>query len=239
MNPQFLTACQSEVGLVREINEDNYLDRPADGIWIVADGMGGHEAGEVASAMIVEAMESVRTDVDPRETTKRAMDAIQIVQKRLVSLASESSTPSTIGSTVVGLVIASGRYYCFWVGDSRGYLVRQGAITRLTRDHSLVQDLVDAKLIAPENAEGHPDANVITRAVGSRKELVIDAVSGPVHAGDIFLLATDGVTRVLDDAEICHHLTTRNPRQATTIIGEDVLSRGAPDNFTSIIIRVV
>lgn len=239
MNPNYLTACQTNVGLHRTINEDNYLDRPADGLWVVADGMGGHEAGEVASAMIVEAMESLGIHTDPRATAADAMKAIHTVQDRLVTLAKERATPCTIGSTVVGLVMAAGQYYCFWVGDSRGYLVRDGSIRRLTRDHSLVQDLVDAQIIKAEEAEDHPDANVITRAVGSRKELVIDAVSGDVRHGDLFLLATDGVTKVMSDDELCELLTTRNPMQATRVMGEEVLARGAPDNFTSIIIRVV
>lgn len=235
----FLTACQSEIGLVRKINEDNYLNREGDGLFVVADGMGGHDAGEVASAMIVEAMQGVQVAPHPRETTSRAMDAIQDVQRRLVNLADESVTPATIGSTVVGLVVAASEYWCFWAGDSRGYLVRRGEIVRLTRDHSLVQDLVDAKLIAAEDADSHPDANVITRAVGSRKDLVIDVVNGPAQPGDIFLLASDGITRVMSDAELCHHLTTRNPAQATKAIAAEVLARGAPDNFTSIITRIV
>jgi len=239
MSPKFLTACQTNVGLRRKINEDNYLDRPGDGLWLVADGMGGHEAGEVASAMLVEALETLRVSDDPRQTVDDAMNAVQGVQKRLVTLANERATPCTIGSTVVGLIIAAGQYYCFWVGDSRGYLVRNGAITRITRDHSLVQKLIDAELLSPDDAETHPDANVITRAVGDQKELIIDVVSGPIARGDLFMLATDGVTKVLDDGEICHFLTTANPKQATSSMGEEVLARGAPDNFTSIIVRVL
>ncbi|AKM09444.1 PP2C family protein-serine/threonine phosphatase [Croceicoccus naphthovorans] len=239
MSPKFITACQSEVGLRRKINEDNYLDRTADGFWVVADGMGGHEAGEVASAMIVEATRDLPVSADSGQTAEAAMAAIHEVQRRLVDLAREGATPRTIGTTVVGLVIAGGEFRCFWVGDSRILLVRNGAIQQLTRDHSLVQDLIDAELLDPADAESHPDANVITRAVGADKELVIDCVSGRTQPGDLFLLASDGVTKVLHPEEICEHLTSRNPRQATATMAKVILDRGAPDNFTSIIVRVL
>ncbi|RVQ66953.1 serine/threonine-protein phosphatase [Croceicoccus ponticola] len=239
MSPKFLSACQTNVGLRRKANEDNYLDRSNDGIWIVADGMGGHDAGEVASAMIIEAMRGISAGPDPKRTAQAAMDAIQAVQVELVELARDGVKPRTIGSTVVGLVIASGQYVCFWVGDSRILLVRDGAITRLTRDHSLVQDLIDAGLLAPADAEAHPDSNVITRAVGADKELVIDSASGTVKQGDLFLLASDGVTKVMAEEEMLQLLSTRNAKQATSIMGEMILERGAPDNFTSIVVRIL
>ncbi|WP_310016708.1 protein phosphatase 2C domain-containing protein [Croceicoccus sp. BE223] len=239
MSPQFLTATMTNVGLRRKVNEDSYLDRTGDGFWIVADGMGGHDAGEVASAMVVDALRTVPVGPDPRRTAEAAMAAIQKVQVELVELAKDGIKPRTIGTTVVGLVIASGRYVVFWVGDSRILLVRGGEISRLTRDHSLVQDLIDAELIDPAEAETHPDSNVITRAVGADKELVIDSKSGEVQPGDLFMLASDGVTKVLTEAEILAFLTTRNAKQAHRAMSNTILERGAPDNFTSIVVRVL
>jgi serine/threonine-protein phosphatase Stp1 len=239
MSPKFLTATLTNVGLRRKVNEDSYLDRTDDGLWIVADGMGGHDAGEVASAMVVDALKSVPASPDPRDTAKAAMAAIQQVQVELVEMAKDGIKPRTIGTTVVGLVIADGQYVVFWVGDSRILLVRNGAITRLTRDHSLVQDLIDAELIDAAEADTHPDSNVITRAVGADKDLVIDSKTGPVQQGDLFMLASDGVTKVLTEPEILAHLTTRNARQAHRVMSEEILERGAPDNFTSIVVRVL
>lgn len=239
MSPKFLTATMTNVGLRRKINEDSYLDRTEDGLWIVADGMGGHDAGEVASAMVVDALRTLAVGPDPRRTAEAAMAAIQQVQVQLVELAKDGVKPRTIGTTVVGLVIAGGIYVVFWVGDSRILLVRGGEITRLTRDHSLVQDLIDAELIDPVEAETHPDSNVITRAVGADKELVIDSKSGLVQPGDLFMLASDGVTKVVAENEILNHLTTRNAKQAHRVLGDLILERGAPDNFTSIVVRVL
>ena len=137
------------------------------------------------------------------------------------------------------LAIADGQFRCFWAGDSRAYRIRDQKIVQLTRDHSLVQDLVDAGMLQPEEAESHPNSNIITRAVGVANELRIDTVSGDVRPGDRFLLATDGVTRLVSNQELAAELTTNTPPIAAKKLIDTVLARGAPDNASLIITRIL
>jgi serine/threonine protein phosphatase PrpC len=145
----------------------------------------------------------------------------------------------TIGSTVVGLAIADDEFRCVWAGDSRAYRVRDGEVERVSRDHSLVQDLVDAGMLSAEDAESHPNANVITRAVGVTEELKFDVVGGDVRSGDQFVLASDGMTRVVEDSEVAAQLASDDLDDAIDSLIELVLSRGAPDNVSIVIIEVV
>jgi serine/threonine protein phosphatase Stp1 len=235
----FHTAARSDVGLKRKLNEDSILEKPDDGFWAVADGMGGHEAGEVASATVVEELGKIADRITTANCEELIAGTLKQANRKLVELAQGSAAPRTIGSTAVALAIRDGAFHCFWAGDSRGYQIRARTITQITRDHSLVGDLVAAGLVSEEDAKTHPDANVITRAIGATSSVEIDSVSGDVHANDIFLLATDGVTRVVEDEELMIELTTRNPQQAIARISEMVLARGAPDNFSIIVIRVI
>ena len=235
---EFVSASQTHVGLRRKLNEDRVLERPECGLWAVADGMGGHEAGELASAAIVDALAALPATKSPNELVAAAQRALVEVNDALRTLAKADIRPKIIGSTVVGLVIAADEYRCFWAGDSRAFRVRGAEIQQLTRDHSLVQGLVDAGLVAVEDAESHPDSNVVTRAVGAATELWIDCVSGDARHGDIFVLASDGLTRVVAPQEMVHEIRRMNPAQAISSLIELVLSRGAPDNVSIAICRV-
>jgi serine/threonine protein phosphatase PrpC len=235
----FQSAGRTDVGLKRKLNEDSILEIPEAGFWVVADGMGGHEAGEVASAMVAEELSKIARDIHAGNCAEVVVATLKDVNNRLIELAHQGGSKQTIGSTVVALVIRDGVYHCFWAGDSRAYLVRKRKITQITRDHSLVQDLMSAGLVSEEEAKTHPDANVITRAIGATSSVEIDSVSGEVHANDTFLLATDGLTRCVEDNEILIELTTRNPHQAIAKMSDMTLARGAPDNFSIIAIRVV
>ena len=239
MNVKYFSASTTNVGLKRKVNEDNFLDRTEISVWAVADGMGGHEAGEVASGKLVEALSKLSADGSSGEIAEQAEALVQQVNLELLQLAQGSPTPRTIGSTVVILAIRDGEYRCLWAGDSRCYLIRGREAIQVTHDHSLVDELVRSGMLSPEEAVHHPDANVITRAVGARRELEVDCVAGKVLPGDHFLLASDGVTRVMSDAEIGELVASRNPVQAVEEIESIVLSRGAPDNLTCIIVRVL
>ena len=228
---------RTHVGLKRSINEDSILVETGRGLWAVADGMGGHEAGEVASAAVVDALRALPANEDLDALAAQAIEAPQRVNGDLIQLAKSNASERTIGTTVVGLAISGDRFRCFWAGDSRAYWIRGGEIRRLSRDHSLVQDLVDAGMIKPEEAERHENANVITRAVGVRESLEVDCVSGDAGAGDLFLLASDGLTRVVDDNEIVAQLGKGSLEQAADQLVETVLARGAPDNVSLIIVR--
>ncbi len=235
----FECVTRTHVGLRRKVNEDSLLECTERGLWAVADGMGGHEAGEVASAMVVEALAGLPITNNLEADTANAVSAMIRVNQELIVLARSDIHPRTIGSTVVGLIIRDGQYRCFWAGDSRAYRVRRGVIRQLTRDHSLVQDLVEAGMIAPDEAHNHPNANVITRAVGAAETLIVDTVGGEARPGDQFLLASDGLTRLVDDGEMRDELAELEPSEAAGKLLDAVLVRGAPDNVSLIITKVV
>ncbi len=236
---RFECVSRTDVGLQRKINEDSVFVDPERGLWAVADGMGGHEAGEVASTMVTDALRCLPIVGDIDELTERAVEALRQVNRDLIELArSGERKGQTIGTTVVGLAVANGSFRCFWLGDSRAYRLRDGEITRLTRDHSLVQGLVDAGMIKPEEADTHVDANLITRAVGVAENIAVDIVGGDVRPGDQFVLASDGLTRVVRDDELAAELERSPPAQAADNLIEMVLARGAPDNVSLVIVKL-
>jgi serine/threonine protein phosphatase PrpC len=234
----FECVSRTDVGLRRKVNEDSILVRTERGLWAVADGMGGHEAGDVASAMVAEALQRLPIVYGLEQLVDAAIDELRQVNRQLIELARSGGHQRTIGTTVVALAIADGHFHCFWAGDSRAYRVRDGEIRRISRDHSLVQDLVDAGMLAADEAEGHVNANVITRAVGVTEDLEVDSSTGDALSGDLFLLASDGLTRLVDDQEILAQLATGTLDDAADTLIETVLARGAPDNVSLIITRV-
>lgn len=233
----FQCVSRTHVGCRRKVNEDSLAVRTERGLWAVADGMGGHEAGEVASAKVVEALLQLPIIYNLDELVEGAVAALQRVNRDLIALAGAEDGSRTIGSTVVGLAIADGQYRCFWAGDSRAYRLREGEIVQLSRDHSLVQSLVDAGMLDPKDAESHPNANVITRAVGVANELNVDVVGGDARAGDLFLLASDGLTRLMTETELAAELMARPAEEAADRLVDIVLDRGAPDNVTMVIVK--
>ena len=234
----FECVSRTDVGLRRKVNEDSILVRTERGLWAVADGMGGHEAGDVASSKVTESLLDLPSADGLDELVDCAVTALRRVNQDLIELAGADGKRS-IGSTVVGLAIADGEFRCFWAGDSRAYRLRGEHIVQLTRDHSLVQDLVDAGMLQPEEAEDHPNSNIITRAVGVAPNLQIDTVSGDVKSGDQFLLATDGVTRLVLPQELAVELNSNAPAAAARKLIDMVLSRGAPDNASLVITRIL
>lgn len=236
---RFECVSRTHVGLRRKVNEDSVLVSSETGLWAVADGMGGHEAGDVASNKVVKALWNLSPDDDLEMYVGDAIAALQQANRDLLQLARADMRPKTIGSTVVGLAIAGGEFRCFWAGDSRAYRIRGEHIVQLTRDHSLVQELVASGMLTADEAENHPDANVITRAVGVAETLKVDAVSGDVQSGDQFLLASDGLTRLVDDTELRDELTTGSLDDAADSMIKAVLDRGAPDNVSLIIVKLL
>jgi serine/threonine protein phosphatase PrpC len=228
---------RTHVGLRRKVNEDSVLVRDDCGLWAVADGMGGHEAGDVASSKVTEALRQLPGSADLDALIDDAIVALKRVNQDLIALAGGNGQRS-IGTTVVGLAIAGGEFRCFWAGDSRAYRIRDDQIVQLTRDHSMVQDLVDAGMLRPDEAVDHPNSNIITRAVGVAPDLRVDTVAGDVKPGDQFLLASDGLTRMVDDLELVANLTSATPDSAAERLIETVLSRGAPDNVSLVIAKL-
>lgn len=234
---RFECVSRTHVGLKRKINEDSVLAEPDRGLWAVADGMGGHDAGEVASAMVTDALRQLPSATDLDALADAAVESLRDVNRRLIELA-RSGGQRTIGTTVVGLAIADGSFRCFWMGDSRAYRLRSGAFERLSHDHSLVQNLIDAGMLKPEEAEEHANANLITRAVGVAENCEVDLAQGDARAGDQFLLASDGLTRLVPDDELAAELGQASPAEAADKLIETVLQRGAPDNVSLVIVTL-
>ncbi len=233
----FRVVSRTHVGLVRKLNEDALLARPDRNLWAVADGMGGHHAGEVASAMVIEALETVDLETDAPQIAADAKNALQAVNARLLDLSRNQFQNRTIGSTVVAVTADESRYACIWAGDSRAYLLRNGEASQLTRDHSLVQSLVDAGMLSPEEAEFHPNANVITRAVGVEDILKIDSVAAELFPGDQFLIASDGLTRFVKADRLFAELKSDDLEAAADRLIDLAFAGGAPDNVSFVIVR--
>lgn len=243
MNPQpaftWSSASRTHVGMVRSVNEDACLAMPEVGIWAVADGMGGHEAGDVASQMIVEGLRQIALPTEWPNLLEAVREQLQRVNQRLREESAQHYQNRTIGSTVVVLIAFEGRCACLWVGDSRIYRLRGGQLQQLTCDHSHVQELINQGLVAPEDAHRHPLSNIITRAVGSTDELLIDEVTHPLRGGDMFLLCTDGLNKTMSDLEIARMLAhSDSPKDAVKAFIHLALMRGANDNVTTVVVLI-
>ncbi len=237
---QWSSAGRSHVGMVRAINEDACLVLPEVGLWAVADGMGGHEAGDIASQMIVETLQQIPSPKGWRDLLDSTRERLREVNRRLREESAQRYQNRTIGSTVAVLLIHETQCACLWVGDSRIYRLRNGQLQQLTRDHSHVQELVDQGLIPPEDAHRHPLANVITRAVGSADELLIDEAVYPLQSGDVFLLCSDGLNKTVSDEEIARLLahSNQNCQEAVKAFIHLALMRDASDNVTTVVVNV-
>ncbi|GAC21722.1 PP2C family protein-serine/threonine phosphatase [Paraglaciecola arctica] len=228
------SVAKTDIGTIRKVNEDGFLDCPQVGMWCVADGMGGHAKGDVASKMIVDGLQNIANSNSYPLGTQQIKDVLQQVNSRLVSMASEKQ--AVIGSTVVVLVFDHQFAHCIWAGDSRIYRVRNNKLTRLTQDHSQVEELVQKGLLTPEEAERHPNANVITRAVGASDELDLDVVSDVRLDGDKYCLCSDGLNKVIDDVEIEQLLLNTPLDSIAPLLITTSLERKARDNVTVIVV---
>lgn len=232
------SASLSHVGKVRHNNEDSCLALPEAGLWAVADGMGGHAAGELASRMIINALGRIVPPGHWPAFVEQVQACLQQINYSLRELSTRFHQRRTVGSTVVVLLAHENRGACLWVGDSRLYLLRDGELDQLTHDHSYVQELVDRGQIKPREAQVHPQGNVITRAVGQRDDLLIDRIDFPLQAGDVFLLCSDGLNRMVSDAEIDILLSCGSCQDTVQSLIDLALRRGAYDNVTAVVIGV-
>jgi protein phosphatase len=230
--------------MIRAGNEDNYY-ADADqqrGIFVVADGMGGHAAGEVASEMAVQIL--VRDLTRIRElTADNAADRVaEALRRANVAIYQRTVTEvdkQGMGTTASVLLLGSGRFLIGQVGDSRVYRLRDGQLRQLTKDHSYVQEQVDAGVLTPEQARYHPYSNVITRCVGAGSEVVPDTYEGEIKAGDVFLVASDGLTGMVDDRRLLQLLMVRStPGRIVDALIAEANGRGGLDNITAIVVQV-
>lgn len=222
----------THTGLVRETNEDSLVCRDDIGLWAVADGLGGHAAGDVASQAVTRGLESVPECDDIARLLARVGEAIDQTNSDLNDMEGLYGPGRAPGSTVAVLLIRGCDAAITWAGDSRVYRLRAGELEQMTRDHSHVQELVDAELIREEEAESHPMAHAITRAVGIDRTLELDSAEVTALAGDRYLLCTDGLSRLLAPAEIREFMSLDDMEESLQALLDTVLSRGAPDNVT-------
>jgi protein phosphatase len=224
----------SHPGLARGNNEDSFLLLPQYGLWAVADGMGGHNCGEVASAI---AIATLRQDIGKGASL---VAAIQNSHKAIQTEAAKDPLLNGMGSTVVAVKIAAGRFQAAWVGDSRAYLWRS-KLQRLTKDHSVVQMMLDQGLIDEREALAHPYKSVITQALGvaDSDSVMVDTVENSIEKGDILLLCSDGLNSEVPDAQIEAILASdADLEQKTQQLVAAALANGGNDNITVILLAI-
>ncbi len=215
---------------------------PDRGVFIVADGMGGHAAGEVASEMAVRIIARELGDVS-RTTNAEAADLIRhsIIEANSAIFQRTLSEQDKrgMGTTATAMVVIGDKYLIGQVGDSRAYVLRDGTLLQLTKDHSYVQEQVDAGYLSPEEARTHPYSNVITRCVGANVDVSPDVYSGTLHVDDVYLLASDGLTGMIEDDDLMDMMQKlREPQQLADELVDEANRRGGLDNVTVIVIRV-
>jgi len=234
MSHSLVSQAATHPGAVRTRNEDSLVDRSEVGLWAVADGAGGHGAGDVASNAIAQSLLDLPAGLSAAEMLAQVRLRLVGVHGALQSQAAAQGEGRIIASTVVVLLARGGHYACLWAGDSRIYLWRGGLLSRITRDHSLVQEMVDRGEIDEAAAEAHPQANIITRAIGATGELELDKLSARIQAGDVFLLCSDGLFKELAEAEIA---TMLGAGAGPHTLLDAALARGARDNVTAVVVR--
>lgn len=221
------SAARTHVGRVRQVNEDRLLDAPELGLWAVADGMGGHVGGGAAATEAIRALCGLAEPV----TLDAIASSLAVAHEAVRGAGDER------GTTIAGLTIADARFTAFWIGDSRVYRLRGGALEQITRDHSLVQELVDSGVLTPDQAARHPHANIITRAIGIEGWTAPDTASGDALPGDCFLICSDGLSGLVETANIARMLT-REPAAAVDALIGAALEAGGTDNVTAVVIAL-
>jgi len=229
------SAHATHVGCVRECNEDCALSAPELGLWLVADGMGGHASGEVASRLVAE---HVRQGVAHGLGLVNALEAAHMA---VLDAAARGVGGQGMGATAVALRLEAGDYEISWVGDSRAYLWNGRRLSQLTRDHTFVQQLVDGGALTPTQALSHPQRNQVTQALGAAglQELDVGTVLGTLRPGQALLLCSDGLTGEVPDQRIRDVLAAEGDEQTKVDRLIDLaLDAGAPDNVTVVLVSI-
>ena len=227
------SVARSHVGLVRTVNEDRIFDCAEGRLWAVADGMGGHRGGDLAAQAVVDSLRSLVQDC-PRPSIDEALHAIERANLAIIKYNEANRTSS--GATVV-LALWDGRQMnVAWAGDSRAYVLRDRTAELLTHDHSVVQELVDAGLLTPEGAAKHPQANIVTRALGITADVSIETISFELQVGETLMLCSDGLSRTLD---VQSASSARDLNLLADELMANALDRDGTDNLSVVIVEAV
>jgi serine/threonine protein phosphatase PrpC len=235
---RFASSVASHIGLRRSTQEDAVLARPEIGLWAVMDGMGGHHAGDVASRCIADRLARLRAPSTSSSFLIAVQAGLAAAHDELNALPGAGGRPPP-GSTCVVLMVWRDHFTCLWAGDSRLYQLRDGQLRRITRDHSRVQEMIDAGDIGETDAERHPHAHLVTRVVGAGIPFQPEVTRGRLQRGDVLLLCSDGVTRAVDDRRLEEILRVTAPEQAADTVIDAVLAGGAPDNASAAVVSVI
>lgn len=227
---------KTHVGRVRKINEDSILVLPEQRIFVVSDGMGGHEGGDFASRTVVDAIAILPPDLPATEKFGQLRNVLKGAHDLILSEAQRRG--ATMGATVVTLVLSDGHFGVLWAGDSRLYRMRDGQMELLTSDHSLVAAFVEAGQLTWDEAGNHPQSNAITRAVGVGEVLELDRIHGEMLSGDRFLLCSDGLNKYASIAELGAMVAGVPIEMVTDTLIQMALDRGGADNVSVIVVDV-
>lgn len=227
---------RTDIGLVRERNEDAY--HVGDRVWVVADGLGGHQAGEVASQLAVKTMAQASLEALAKDTKKVLISTILEANRCIHEEAEDSSKLSGMGTTITAAFYdGRGQVYIGHVGDSRAYMVRDGVISQLTEDHSVVALLLKEGTLSVEEARVHPHRNYLTRALGVDPDVEVDLVQTSIFKGDYLVLTTDGLTNMVSDEELLRVVTeNETPQESCDILTDMARRRGGTDNITVLVV---
>lgn len=233
------SAACTDQGKVRERNEDAILECPQQGLWAVADGMGGHRAGDIASQMIVTSLEELTQAQSFDQRLDAVRQCLHWLNRRMGQelTVSDQHADNLMGSTVVALLLEGQRGACVWAGDSRCYLWRGRQLYQLSRDHSLQQQLMDEHAMSSEQAQAQPGARALTRAIGASEHLNLSVVELEVLPDDVFLLCSDGLYQNLSHSEMGNALSLISPQVALARLFDGVLRGDARDNISAVVIR--
>jgi len=232
----YQSASCSHVGLVRDLNEDAFLELPSNGLWAVADGMGGHTAGDYVASLIVDSLRRF-APLDSLADAVPVLHGILAEVNLTVREETRRRQANLMGSTVLVFATAGGHGVCLWAGDSRLYRLRNGVLEAISRDHSYVQQLQDSGLINDAQARVHPQTHLLTRAVGVEHTLELAQINLNICPGDTYLLCSDGLNKTVEDPEIGSILAHADPEQIVRSLVHLGLTRGAPDNITAIVVK--
>lgn len=235
---QWSSASRTHVGKVRKHNEDAYVELPEHRLWAVADGMGGHAVGDVASNMVADALKQLTIPDTLDEHIDQVKACLQNVNQQLINEAVQRRE-SLIGSTVAVFIAHKDRCACIWAGDSRIYLSRDGRLSQLSRDHSQLEELIAQGLLTRDQATDFSGGNAITRAIGAADTLELDTEIHEIRDGDIYLLCSDGLTNEVSEDEIATELARGNCERICDTLMQYALQRRARDNITIVVASAI